>query len=108
MAIHMGNIETDVDGLDLIVSTMMVFSLSLAVSALLYPDCQRDQGPLMLTGTEMIPLQCKVMRSEISWQSSGLRWWLRNRAIDSLVASSLNVLYTTTGSLEKEREIFSF
>ena len=65
---------TNAEGLDLIVSAMMVRSLSLAERALLYPDCQRDQGPLMLTGTEISPLQCKVMRSDISLLSSSLVW----------------------------------
>ena len=91
---------TNIEGLDLIVSVIIVRSLSLAVSALLYPDCQRDQGPLMFIGIEMIPLQCVVIRSEISRDSSGLTLWLRNTAIDNLVASTLNILYTTTGSLD--------
>lgn len=56
---------TNTDDLDLMVSVMISLSCAFAVSALLYPDCQRDQGPLMFIGTEMIPLQCVVIRSEI-------------------------------------------
>ena len=57
---------TNVEGFSFIVSVMMVRSLSLAVRALLYPDCQRDQGTLMFRGMEMMPLQCVVIRSDIS------------------------------------------
>lgn len=46
-----------IDGFDFIISVMIVRSRSFAASALLYPDCHRDQGPLMFIGIEMIPLQ---------------------------------------------------
>lgn len=61
----------------------------------------------MFIGTEMIPLQCVVIRSEISCVSSGPMSWLRNSVIDNLIARTLNILYTTTGSLDVHVRVYT-
>lgn len=70
-------------------SSINFSNLSLASSALLYPDLQPEKGMLIGRGTDIIPLQWVVIRADISFAESLPMSLLRKRAMERWVAISL-------------------
>ena len=64
-------------------------AFTLAASAFPNPDFHCISGTLKLTGSDIMPCQCVVIRSEISFTSSSPSEGLRKRLMERLVARDL-------------------